>query len=214
MRIGFLKAVMGLAAGLALPWSVSAAGFHFPVGFAYGYGIHEAADTLFDMYESTPGYQVDDRIEIPFGLTFNPYYELDNGLGFGLGLGPTAFIVVHEDFPPRRPPNDPYGPPPSEDHFSYAIPIGADIRYTLFRDKVVSPYVRVGFRFPIAGGDNIDSPRIGPFGAIGAEILRNKKIGLAVEIAYDGSEITLTGPAGQEKDVTFAGFMAGLSVVF
>ncbi len=189
-----------------LPGSMSAGQFHFPVGVAFGYGIHEAADKLFDMYENA-GFVVDDRIEIPFGLTFNPYYELDNGLGFGLGLGPTAFITVREDTF-----NGPFVE--HEDRFSYAIPIGADVRYTFWRDRTISPYLRVGFRYPIAGGDNIESPKFGPFGAIGAEFLRTKTIGFAFEVGYDASQITVKGPLNQKADVTFAGFTAGLSVVF
>jgi hypothetical protein len=203
-----LLRTLALAAALSLPSIAQSAGFRFPVGLAYGGGIYDAYDEIFDMYEDA-GWDVDDRVIIPLGLTFNPYYEFDNGIGVGMGLGPTAFVFVSEDT------YDYYNGHDEETRFSFAIPIGLDVRYTFLRQKQFSPYIRAGFRYPIAGGDNIEDSRIGAFGAVGVEFLRTKSVGFGFEVGYDSSEITVNGPdAGQRKDITFTGFTATLSVIF
>jgi hypothetical protein len=53
---------------------------------------------------------------------------------------------------------------------------------------------------------------------VGVEFWRTKRVGMSFEVGYDASEIkvkytTLEG-ANLSKNVTFGGFMAGLSVVF
>lgn len=186
--------VAGLALGVAGP--ATAGSFHFPVGFAYTQGAGEILDSL----DATWHY--DEKFVWPIGLTLSPYYEFDCGLGVGVGLGPTALVFVDDDkyfF---------------KDRFSYAIPVGADVRYTFFRDKNVSPYVRVGFRYPIAGGDDIDGSQPGPFGAAGVEFLRTKKVGVGLEFAYDGSEVTTVGLRGEKDDVTFSGFTVSIQALF
>ena len=196
--------------GLGLQPSTQAGDFHFPVGVSYASGIEDATDKLADFYRQD-GYQVH-QIDVPFGLTLNPYYELNNGLGVGVSVGPTAFIDVDE----KRY----YETGPSSDNtkFSYAVPIGGFVRYTLFRDRTIAPYVRVGVHYPLAGGDNLESSQVGPFGAVGVELWRTKRVGMSFEVGYDSSEIrvkytTLEG-ANVSRNVTFGGFMAGLSVVF
>jgi len=123
-------------------------------------------------------------------------------------VGPTAFFVVDEKF---------YGDYYTDDtKFSYIIPVGADLRYTLFNDRNVSPYVKVGFRYPIAGGDNLSSSssEIGVYGAVGVELWRTKTVGMGLEVGYDTSKVTLKGPTGVEKEETFGDLMVTLSVVF
>ena len=177
-----------------------AGSFHFPVGISYASGIQDAADKLSDFYKQD-GWDVD-RITIPVGLTLNPYYEWDNGLGVGVSVGPTAFMFVDE----KR-----YGYGSSSDttKFSYAVPVGGFVRYTLFRDRAVAPYIRAGVRYPLAGGDNLESSQVGPFGAVGVEFWRTRKVGMSIEVGYDASEIkvkytTLAG-ANLSKNVTFGG---------
>ncbi len=200
LRTGFV-----LALALCLPLSVHAGKFRFPVGISYGQGIYDAADKVFDLYEAD-GYYLDDKIIVPVGLTLSPYYEWDTGIGAGVTLGPTAFIAVQEEYF-----GDYYS---DETRFSYIIPIGADLRYTFLRDRTVSPYVKVGFRYPIAGGDNVDSSEIGAYGAVGVEFFRDKAIGMAFEIGYDSSQVTLKSPSGIKDEVTFTGLTITLSAVF
>jgi hypothetical protein len=204
------KLTLTALVGLCLPLTLNAAGqFHFPVGISYAQGIYDAADAVFDLYEDA-GYDVDDRFIIPVGLTISPYYEFpvgaDMGLGVGVTVGPTAFIIVQEEY---------FGDYYYDDtSFSYIIPVGADLRYAFFRGGSVSPYIKVGFRYPIAGGDNVSGSEIGAYGAIGVELWRNHPIGMAIEVGYDSSKVTLEGPDGRERDETFAGFMVTVSAVF
>jgi hypothetical protein len=206
MNIQRFKGLAALVVGLTLPWCGQAAGFHFPVGVAYSSGFAKATDDLTRFYENA-GYTIDHQIKIPLGLTLSPYYEWDFGLGVGLSVGPLGFLSIEEQL---------YSSTSwqSDTHLSYIVPIGADVRYTFFRDKTFAPYLRVGFRYPIVGGPNLDGSNIGPFGAVGVELWRTKKVGMGLEIGYDASKITLQGPNNQKGEVTYAGFTAGISILF
>ena len=216
MKIHYIKWIIAILIGLGLQQTTRAGSFHFPVGISYASGIQDAADKLSDFYKQD-GWDVD-RITIPVGLTLNPYYEWDNGLGVGVSVGPTAFIFVDEK---RNYYGYGYGYSSDTTKFSYAVPVGGFVRYTLFRDRAVAPYIRAGVRYPLAGGDNLESSQVGPFGAVGVEFWRTKKVGMSIEVGYDASEIKVkytsppygNGINGSQK-VTFGGFMAGLSVVF
>lgn len=197
-----------LGIGLMVP-ARAEAGFRFPVGIAYSQGGYNANDRLADAYQADWQAQYGntvtvDKINIPIGLTFNPYYEWNNGLGAGIDIGPTLFMAGTLNYS--------YGGT-ADTKFSYIVPIGASVRYTLFRSKNISPYVRVGFRYPIAGGDNIGSSQPGPFASLGVEFWRTKRIGMAVEVGYDASEVKIESVQGSRR-TTFAGFTAGVSAVF
>jgi hypothetical protein len=134
-----------------------------------------------------------------------------------LSLGPTAFFNVHEDIygGPGGPPGGPNGG--HDDKFSYIVPVGADLRYTFLRYHDISPYVKVGIRYPIAGGDNLSSSsRPGPYGAVGVEFMRSRRISYGVEFGYDGSEVTVKGVGtfSQSSKVTYSGFTGSLFVLF
>lgn len=194
--------------GLMAPTQAEA-GFHFPVGIVYSQGGHDAINRLADAYEADWSAQYGtvvtvDKINIPIGLTLDPYYEWNNGLGVGVDIGPTLFMegTLKNAFGTS-----------SDTKFSYIVPVGASVRYTLFRTKNISPYVRVGVRYPFAGGDNIGSPQPGPFVSLGVELWHTKRIGMAAEVGYDASEVKIESVQGSER-TTFAGFTAGLSVVF
>lgn len=205
MKMHDIKWIIAILIGLGLQQSTRAGSFHFPVGISYASGIQDATDKLVDFYRQD-GFNVD-RIDIPIGLTLNPYYEWDSGLGVGVSVGPTAFILVDEKN------YNGYGYSSDTTKFSYAVPVGGFVRYTLWRDRTVAPYIRAGVRYPLAGGDNLESSRVGPFGAVGVEFWRTKKVGMSIEVGYDASEIKVKY-ANWSKNVTFGGFMAGLSVVF
>ena len=192
-----------LLIGLGLPGPIQAGQFHFPLGITYASGIDDAVNKLDDLYTAA-GYSFDENVVIPIGLSFSPYYEFDSGLGIGLHAGPTSFIVIETTT----------GFFSSDTDVSYIIPVGADLRYTFLREKNVSPYLRVGVRYPIVGGPNLDSSEVGPFGAVGLDFWRTKKIGMGAEIGYDASQVTVKGPIGNTKDLTFAGFTATVFVRF
>jgi hypothetical protein len=195
--------------GLGLQGSARAEGhFYFPVGFSYASGIHDATDALFDFYEAD-GFDVD-KIEIPVGLTLNPFYEWNTkfgAVGAGVTVGPTAIVVVDEKT---------IGEDESSDNikYSYVVPVGGFVRYTPWPKATVAPYVRGGVKYPFAGGDNFESSQVGPFGAVGVDFWRSKSVGMSLEVGYDASEIKVKYPGFASKKVTYAGFTAGLSIVF
>jgi hypothetical protein len=209
MRTQYIKSIGVVLLFLTLSCGARAASFHFPVGLTYASGIQDASDKLFDFYEND-GYNVD-RITIPVGLTFNPYFEWDNGIGAGLSVGPTTFVIVEEN-------TYSYYSSSSDTKFSYAVPVGPFVRYTFLKDKNVSPYIKAGVKYPFAGGDNFGSSTIGPFGAIGVDFWRTKSVGMSVEFGYDGSRLKVKyqDRFGDElsKKVNFPGFTASVSVLF
>jgi hypothetical protein len=202
-------------AGMGLSPSARAEGrFYFPVGIAYSSGIHTATDKLFDLYKQD-GFDVT-RVDIPVGLILNPYYEWQTsigGIGAGVTVGPTMFIVVDE--------KTDYGYRSSDNvKFSYMVPVGAFVRYTPWPKATFAPYVRAGVKYPFAGGDNLESSSVGGFGAVGVELWRTKKVGMSLEVGYDSSQIKVkyTGQnalsGNYSEKVTCPGFTVGLSVVF
>lgn len=194
--------VMAAVAGLGLAVSTQAGEFKFPVGLAYCQGAFDVVDQL----DETWNY--DDKFVWPVGLTLNPYYEFDFGLGIGVGIGPATFVVVDMDSWDSSSGWD------EDIRFSYIVPIGADLRYTFLRKGKVSPYVRAGFRYPIAGGDDIDGGEPGPFGAVGVEFWRNKTVGMGIEVSYDGSKVETIGRHDERDDVTYSGFTVSIQAVF
>ena len=217
--IRLASCAIAVIAGIGLSSSARAQGkFYFPVGIAYSYGIHTATDKLFDFY-TQDGFDVD-KIDIPVGLTLNPYYEWQTsigGIGAGVSVGPTMFVVVDE--------KTDYGFGESSDNvkFSYVVPVGAFVRYTPWPKATFAPYVRGGVKYPFAGGDNLESSSVGGFGAVGIEFWRTKAVGMSLEVGYDTSKIkvkyTATGdlnlpPGTYSEKVTCPGFTVSLSVVF
>gem|GEM_PF-1157200 len=202
--------------GIGIPASARAEGkFYFPVGIAYGSGISDVTDTLAKYYEQD-GYDVS-TVNIPVGLVFNPFYEWETaigGIGAGVTVGPTTFFFVDETTYYS------YGGSSDDTKFSYIVPVGAFVRYTLWPKATVAPYLRVGFKYPFAGGDNFESPQMGVFGTIGIEFWRNKQVGMSLEVGYDTSEITVnyTGrynlSGTYSEKVTCPGFTVALQVVF
>jgi outer membrane protein W len=128
-----------------------------------------------------------------------------------VSVGPLAFLTVDQDTFSGATTSD-------KDKLSWVVPVGGFVRYTLFRDKTFSPYVRVGVRYPFAGGDNLESSNVGPFGMIGVDIWRNQKVGMSVEVGYDASHVSVkyTNGAGStlSDKVPYSGFTATLSVLF
>jgi hypothetical protein len=153
--------------------------WHFPVGLQYASGFSDVMDAIED--QNFQGYDLDSFM-IPVGLFASPYMEFGFGLGIGVSLGPTMFVAVEEYYS---------GGWDSADYFTYIVPIGVDLRYTLFREGKVSPYVRAGFRYPIAGGDFVDEATPGFNGAVGVEVFRGNDVGFGFEVGYDTSEVSI-----------------------
>ncbi|MBI4767116.1 MAG: outer membrane beta-barrel protein [Deltaproteobacteria bacterium] len=176
------------------------ADFRFPVGLVFASGVTQVVDKMKE------NFFLDEDYIWPAGVAFNPYLEFGNGLGIGASLGPYIFMFIESRY--------------EDDSFSYIIPVGLDLRYTFLKKSDITPYVRAGFRYPIAGGDYFQSGKIGAFGGIGVEFWRTKRISMGLEISYDDSkmEIKAGGPGARpntrEQEVRPGGFMFGVFAVF
>jgi hypothetical protein len=203
MKIRILTVVLAMMVTLGLQPRVSAGQFHFNLGLNYVNGLNDLSDGLDDVYTAA-GYDFD-SVVVPVGLTFEGYYEFDFGLGIGALLGPCTAIVTETTIGGS-----------TESDVSYIIPLGAEARYTFFRDKNVSPYIKAGVVFPIVGGDYLDSSEVGFIGAVGVEFWRTKAVGMGLEFAYDTSKVTLKGPgpAFATKEVDYPGWTASVFVRF
>jgi hypothetical protein len=212
MRTNYLTAyIVAALVGLAVHTSSLAAGveaggmkFMFPVGLTFADGAYDLSDKLEDSFKAN-GYRITDDFVWPVGLSFNPRVEFPFGASVGVSLGPPEFLVIerndHDDF--------------DDDDLNFIVPVGGYLQYNFLRDKTVSPYARVGFRYPIAGGDYIKSGSVGPFVAAGVEFYRTKKIGFGIEAGYDWSEVKVSaGPVGGDHTVRSIGFNVSVFVLF
>jgi hypothetical protein len=142
-----------------------AADWRFPLGLSYASGLSDVKDLHIKNLE-VEGYMVDEKLNWPIGLSFQPYVQFENGLGIGLGIGPMEFVLTNVSS-------------------FYNFPVEADLRYTFLKSAKTSPYVRLGARYSIASGDYVKSSSPGAFGAIGFVFNKN----IEIEVAYDTSEI-------------------------
>lgn len=157
-------------------------GFKFQAGLTYISGMNKLGDAI---EENNPYYNVSTLL--PVGLSLNAGYELNNGLGLGLSLGPAAVGLGDASF--------------------FVVPVGADVRYTFLRDKAVSPYVRGGVEYAFAGGDFITGSSVGFVGAAGVEFGHSKDIAWGIEAGYNSAEVeveaTFGHPAIKVKPMEF-----------
>ena len=200
MKIQKISILLGALACATVQPSAQAGEFHFSAGLTYVQGVNKVYDALKSLYTADESYTVGDSVVIPVGISLNPYYEFGSGVAVGLDLGPASMIGID------------YG---SSVDISYIVPVGADVRYTFLRDKNFSPYVRAGIKYPIVGGPNVTSSELGGFGAVGVDLWRTKRVGVAVEVGYDTSKVTVKGPpTSATKSVEFPGLTASLCVRF
>ena len=191
--------------GIFFSGSASAADWRFPVGLTYVHGFWNVAD-IFENNLEKEGLPVE-ITAIPFGLSFHPYYlQSDDGPvrgeGIGIDIGPLMFISVTGDV----------------DRYFFNVPINLNLRYTSNPRANISLYVRGGVMYNIASGDYVKGTTPGPFGAIGIEFLRQRRVGLGMEIAYDISKIEVEKKTSQTTSVTENvkpnGLMISIYVVF
>jgi hypothetical protein len=159
-------------------------------------GAYDAMDKL----EET--YPVSDEFVWPVGLSVNPYYEFNIGVGVRLSVGPSAIPVI----------DDPWG---NREGVSLYCARERFCQLHFSTGQKCFALRLCGVRYPIAGGDYLKFDNIGAFRAVGVEFLGTKKVGFPVEASYDTSTVKIEpGPLGGEKKATFGGIMASLSAVF
>ena len=196
-----------LLAGSSLPAAATdpAVDWRFPVGIAYASGIPNVLDAI-----ESQNFALENEFVLPVGLVFSPYAEFSFGLGVGLTVGPPSIILIDADY------YDGFNSW-NTDYASFVIPIGADLRYAFLRKSNVSPYVRIGLRYPIIAGDFLDGSTPGFYGGVGIEFLRQKRIAFGIEAGYDSSEIEVkseTRPWLENKAVKSAEFTVSVFAVF
>lgn len=171
-------------------------GFRLAVGPCFASGMGDVMDKICENSGGTEDFL------FPVGLVIRPYYEFDFGLGVGLTIGPNAFFWMNDG-------------DVSEDDFSWINPIGAFVRYAFLPKSDITPFIRGGVNYPIAGGGYLDHGNPGAVGAAGVEFTFGDGIGMSVEAGYDSSSVTIkSGPFGDEKDATYGGIIVAASVEF
>ena len=191
-RAGFLLFTFVLLAGLCT--SPAIAGFRFRLAFTYVDGFQDLVDQYEDNLEREFGVNVDDASIWPVGISLFPYYQWDNGIMAGAGIGP--FIYIYGD----------------ADHWQ--LPVSFNIGYVVGPDNPVSFYVRGGPSYHFADGDYHDGSNLGLVGAIGLEFLESSHFRMGVEAAYDSAEVDIdTWPSGT-KGIKAAEFSVGLFLLF
>jgi hypothetical protein len=181
MKIRISVAAVSLVALLLIGSSAQAGEWRFPVGLSYISGAHKV-ESLFKENLVAEGWTVGDSYSVPVGLTFQPYYMVSFGdyfgLGIGVGFGPAMWLHAEDS---------------SGNHTydMWNVPVNASLRYIFLPKKNISPYIRTGLSYNIAGGDYYDGSNVGFVGGVGVEFLRTKAVGFGLEVAYDSSELKL-----------------------
>ncbi|MFA5073054.1 MAG: outer membrane beta-barrel protein [Nitrospirota bacterium] len=172
--------------------------WRFPVGVAYSTGFYKMTNVVEDNLHAM-GYSVEKKSQWPVGLTFQPYYEFDNGLGIGGGFGPFMYLKAES---------------PSESYSLYAMPVNLSLRYAFLPSSNISPYIRSGISYHIAGGDFVKSKEVGFLVGIGTEFFRKKKVGFGFEFAVDTSSVNMTKYYNSDKKVRPSEFLISIFAVF
>lgn len=171
VSIGFLTL------GVVSSNNAYAGNWRFPIGVTYLKGIDEASD-LWEQNRRNEGDNPDSSPAARISINFSPYYQFDNGLGLGLGIGPESGKLEKDDNGNLR-------------IAFFNVPVHVDARWAyLPQGGGFSPYVRVGMRKNFAQGDYVVEGKIGPFAGIGFEYLRPRGVvDFGMELTVDKSEV-------------------------
>lgn len=177
--------------------AVEAGEWRFPVGLTYISGIADIDDHYEDNLQAD-GFITESTDGLPFGVSIQPYYQMDSGLGVGFGIGPTMWITGDVDF--------------------FNLPVNLSMRYAFMNTSNTSLYLRAGVSHNLASGDYVEDSNIGFVGALGIEFMRNRMVGFGIEAGYDSSVIELedrtTANPNDTKEFEPVGFMVSIFAVF
>ena len=193
VKTGLLGIMIG-AIVVGATGKASADEFWFRVQVSYLSGFSDLVDQYKDNIDADVSWSV------PVGISLFPHYQWDNGLQLGVGIGPAMIIMG--------------------DATHWEVPLSLTLGYTLFPDKAISPYIRVGPSYHVAGGDFYDSSDLGVVAAVGVEFLQNEHFRFGVEGAYDSATTnikTRNGPFGGvegTRGIKTAEFSIGLFFQF
>jgi hypothetical protein len=150
---------------------VRAGEWRFPVNLTYCRGIMNVYDAYKDILEDK-GYSVSEEMIFPVAVSFQPFYQMENPLRIGGGVGPLLLVMI-------------------SDYTYFDVPLKLDVGVTAIPGAGVSPYLRGGLVYHLAFGDFVESSTPGLFVAVGLEFLRKKKVGFGFEVAYDFSKVKI-----------------------
>jgi len=192
---------------LCLPAGIAAAGgLRGRVQLSYVSGMDDLADQYEDNieYEESLGWHVAyvdvDTFIWPVGISASGYYQWDSGLTLGMGVGPFMYLIADGWV---------------DDYLYWEVPVNATVGYVFGPDNPISPYVRAGPSYHLAGGDFYDQSNIGFFGAVGLEFFRRESIALGVEASYDSAEVDIDDSrTNGTKGIKPAEFSIGLFIMF
>jgi hypothetical protein len=170
MRRAILLIFLCITAIISFSRFADADEWRYPVGISYVSGFGDIADALElnliadEEADTDPGAQ-------PFGLSFQPYLQFDNGMRVGGGIGPFMFA---------------YGNVRYSD-----IPININVGYTFNPIANIAPYFRLGLIQHLIVYEDYKSSYPGFFGAVGVELFNNQRVSLGIELSYDTTDIKM-----------------------
>jgi hypothetical protein len=165
--------------------TASAGGFRFRLLLSYVDGVQDLADIYEDDIEASYSYVDVDTTVWPVGISLFPYYQWDNGLMLGAGIGP--FIYLWADGWDK-------------DYTHWQLPTSFNVGYAFGPDNPISFYVRGGPSYHFAGGDFYDSSELGFVGAIGCQLVKANHFAMGLEASYDSAEVNIDDlKRGSEK---------------
>lgn len=177
MRFAILL-VIGLAAAQVQARGVD--DWHFGGQLSYVSGISDVTDLYEKNYNATNTYSyVKIHLLIPVGIQFAANYQWKTGLRADFGVGPAFYMNSNSS-------SNNYA---HVDLHHYEVPISATIGYTFAPHADISPYVRGGFSYHIAGGTYYEGSTPGVFAAAGIEFSRTHAVRYVLEAALDKSKV-------------------------
>ncbi len=168
-RISFTMCALALPV-MFLTGSTAANEMRWAIGVSYISGFGDLVDQYEDNLDAE-GYWTFTAENIPIGISLHPYYQWDEGLRIGGGIGPAMLI---------------YG---DRDHFQ--LPLSLTVGYTLGPNEPVSPYVFVGPSYHVASGDYYEGTNFGFVGGVGVEFLKRDSFALGLQATYDSAEVEI-----------------------
>jgi outer membrane protein W len=182
---------------LAISCPAAAGQWRIPLGVAYVSGATEVFDQLEDNVRAEYS-DVESAEGLPVGLTVQPYYEFDSGLGIGFGFGPFTYVFGDVDY--------------------FSVPANVCLRFAFVPKASVTPYIRAGVSTQLVNGDYVEDHNIGAIGALGVEFMRDRGVSLAIEVGYDNSSIEFkdltTADPDDTEEIEPVGFMLSIMAVF
>lgn len=165
MKVRMLMACCAVGVFFSLLGQATAGDMRTGVRFTYLQSIQDITDWHDDNINNS---EMD--ASIPAALSVSPAYEFDCGLLLWAEFGPAFLIIGDIEY--------------------WSVPVGAGVGFSFLPHANISPYVKTGVRYPIAGGDYVDSSSAGLVVATGVEFFKQRMVGLVVEVGYDASKVS------------------------